>query len=303
MYKNLSCDYLSITGRQSEIIELALTYGFQGIDIDMDDLAKRCERTSFESASRFLLSSKLNAAGFVAPVDLDCDDEQFAKALASLDNIAEIAKQCGGPVAIVKVPAATDRLPYPEYFEVVRKRVSEIAAKFEEREVKVALAFSPQDASADDKQFKFVADTEGFCALVRAMTAKNVGIVFDSWDWHLGGGTVDTLKELGAEKVLSVVLGDCKEGVEAAAATNDDCLLPGSTGVIDNTGYLTAIASTGASLPVAARGMPAEGKATRDALISKAQDGLDQCLTQSGLETETRKPEDFVAPSYSRSAD
>jgi hypothetical protein len=35
MYKNLNTAALGITGRQSELIELALTYGFRGLDLDM----------------------------------------------------------------------------------------------------------------------------------------------------------------------------------------------------------------------------------------------------------------------------
>ncbi len=78
MYKNLNPEMLGITGRQSEIIELALTYGFRGIDIDMVDLVKRCSRSSFESSARFLVSSKLKVGGFEAPIDIDADDESYA---------------------------------------------------------------------------------------------------------------------------------------------------------------------------------------------------------------------------------
>ncbi|GAB5404375.1 MAG: sugar phosphate isomerase/epimerase [Aureliella sp.] len=299
MYKNLNCDLLSITGRQSEIIELALTYGFQGIDIDMVDLVKRCGRTSFESASRFLLSSKLTAASFTAPIDLDASDEAYATSLAQLNGVAEIAHRAGAMTATVQVPAATDRLPYPEYFDVIRKRIDEIAAVLGKEEIRLALSFSPQDASAEEKQFKFVGDAEGFVALVRAITTPNVGVVFDSWTWHLGGGTLESLQSMGLERVAVVALADCKEGVEAAAATIDDCLLPGSTNVINNEQYLRAFAEAEMALPVAARGMPIDGKAIRDAMISKAQDALNLCFEQAGLPAEARKPENFATNSSS----
>ena len=37
MYRNLSPAALGISGRQSEIIELSLSYGFKGIDLDLVD--------------------------------------------------------------------------------------------------------------------------------------------------------------------------------------------------------------------------------------------------------------------------
>ncbi|HAC92895.1 MAG TPA: xylose isomerase, partial [Planctomycetaceae bacterium] len=38
MYKLLDTDLLELTGRQSEVIEIAMTYGFSGINVDMVDL-------------------------------------------------------------------------------------------------------------------------------------------------------------------------------------------------------------------------------------------------------------------------
>ncbi|MCA9126391.1 MAG: sugar phosphate isomerase/epimerase [Planctomycetales bacterium] len=301
MYKNLNCELLGISGRQSEIIELALTYGFRGIDIDIADLVKRCQRSSFESAARFLTSSKLSMAGFDAPIDLDSDEDTYAAQAARLNGVAEIAQRANAMLAIVSVPAATNRLPYPEYFEVIRKRIDEIAGIFLKENVRVALSFATRSFAPEGKQFKFVQDADGFAALMRACTAGNLGMVFDSWIWHLAGGTMDTLQSIGPKRVFSVRLGDCKEGLDLASATAEDCLLPNSTGVIDNVGYLAKLAEHGGKLPVAARGLPLGESGTRDALISKAQDALDQTLEQAGLPSVTRKPETYVAAASYRS--
>ncbi len=299
MYKNLNCELLGISGRQSEIIELALTYGFRGIDLDIDDLVKRCSRSSFESASRFLSSSKLNVATFQAPIDLDCDDETFTAKCAQLNVVAEIAGRVNASVAVVSVPAATDRLPYPEYFEVIRQRISQIAEVFAKENINVALTFSPQEAATDEKEFKFIRDVEGFVALFKACTNPNVGIVFDSWDWHIGGGSPETLDTIELSKVLAVRISDCKEGFEAAAATEDDCVLPGSTGVIDNVTYLKKFVEAGVELSVAARGLPGVGNATRrDAFISSTQDVLDKTFEETGIPSVTRRPDMFGEPSY-----
>ena len=38
MYRSLNIDTLGVSGRQSELIELALTYRFRGIDVDVEAL-------------------------------------------------------------------------------------------------------------------------------------------------------------------------------------------------------------------------------------------------------------------------
>lgn len=300
MYKNLNCDLLGISGRQSEIIELALTYGFRGIDIDMDDLVKRCQRGSFESASRFLVSSKLKIGGFEAPIDLDCDEDTFTTKAAQLNGVAEIARRAAATTAMVTVPYATNRLPYPEYFDVIRKRIDMIAETFGKEEVRLAVAFEAQNPDSEEKEFKFLRDVEGFSALIRACTSKNVAIVYDTWNWYIGGGDEAALDQLGLDRIAAVHIADCREGVDAKSATRDDCLLPSSTGVIDNESILRRLQEAGMKLPVSAMGRPEEAGSTRDALVALTQDALDKTFEAAGLPSQTRKPEMFAETSYAR---
>lgn len=293
MYKNLNCDLLDISGRQSELIELALTYGFKGIDIDISDLVKRCQRSSFESASKFLTSAKLFIGGFETPVDLDSDDETFTSQAALLNGVAEIAGRAQAKIAIVSIPTGTDRLPYPEYFEVIRKRIDEVAATFAKEGIRVALAFSADGESTQAKQFKFIQDAKGFAAL--AKSCKAAGIVFDSWNWFCGGGTETLLDEIGIGRVFAVRIGDCVEGVSPDAATRQDCLLPGSTGVIDNLAYLRKFVEAGLNLPVSPMGRLAEPGGTRDAFVGKTQDALNKTLQEAGIAIQARKPESYEA--------
>ncbi len=295
MYKNLNCNLLGISGRQSEIIELALTYGFRGIDLDIHDLSKRCERTSFESATRFLTSSKLHVGGFEVPINLDSDEDAFEKEFAELPKIAEIASRCATNAVVLNIPRQTDRLPYPEYFEVIRTRISRIAEVFAKEEVKVALAFSPL-STEDAKQFKFIQDVEGFVAL--SNSCKQTGIVLDAWAWYCGNGTLDHLEQIGLERVYAVRLADCVEGVAPGAASEQDCVLPGATGVIDSAAYLRKLVEAGSEVPVSAQGRQLDGDGKRDQLIGATQDALNEVFVQAGLPSQVRKPELIAEASF-----
>ncbi|MBX3423802.1 MAG: sugar phosphate isomerase/epimerase [Pirellulaceae bacterium] len=296
MYKTLDTNLLEITGRQSEIIELAMTFGFSGINVDMVDMHKRCQRSSFENASRFLVSSKLRVASYQAPIGLDQDDAAFESSLKMLAEVADIAGRCQAHAAVVEVPSATNRLPYPEYFEVIRKRIDRIAEVLAAHETRLALRLDAI-GSPEEKQFKFVRDIQGFVALVRACNSKNVGIVLDSWNWHLAGGNVSHLKDIGVDRVALVYLADCKEGVDRAAATTEDRVLPGSTGVIDNATWIGEL--KGKELPVAVFGAPVNPAATRDAFITQVQDSLNDLFAATGLPTQSRKPEAIAAAAAS----
>ena len=88
MYRNLSARGMGISGRQSEIIELALTYHFRGFDFDILDYAKRCENKGDEYAQRFFESSKIKVGGWDLPVPWQGEEATYKADLAALGKIA-----------------------------------------------------------------------------------------------------------------------------------------------------------------------------------------------------------------------
>ncbi|MEM7475055.1 MAG: sugar phosphate isomerase/epimerase [Planctomycetota bacterium] len=299
MYKNLNCELIDITGRQSEIIELALTFGFQGLDVDILDIVKRCSRSSLESATRFLSSSKLKVGSFQIPVNLDTDDAAFAKEIEELQKVAEVAGRIEARVGVISIPSQTDRLPYHEYFEVVRGRISQIVETCAKEDVKVALEFSPS-YQEEAKQFKFVKDIEGFIAL--AKSCPGTGVVLDLWTWFCGGAAPEDLSNLGPERVLAVRLADCKPEVSPDTATPQDCELPGTSGVIDPMPYLSQLAESELSIPVMARGSFSKHGGKRDDFLSTIHERLNETLTTVRLPSQLRKPTEEIEENVSSNA-
>ena len=67
MYKNLNAESLGISARQHELIELALTYKFRGIDLDVDSLMKQVELHGTEHATRYLTSANVRIGASLYP--------------------------------------------------------------------------------------------------------------------------------------------------------------------------------------------------------------------------------------------
>ncbi|MEM9589537.1 MAG: sugar phosphate isomerase/epimerase, partial [Planctomycetota bacterium] len=107
MFKNFSPQAMGINGRQSELIELALTYAFRGMDVDMQDMLRRSQRSSVEDATKYLRATEIKIAGFNLGVDLDADDETFTSQVGTLHPLTELAGELGAHCAYVRVPAAT----------------------------------------------------------------------------------------------------------------------------------------------------------------------------------------------------
>jgi sugar phosphate isomerase/epimerase len=295
MFKNLNATVLGVSGRQSELIELAMTYGFQGLDFDAVDLVKRVQRSDFEKATRFLVSSKMRATGFDVPVDLDSDDVSFEKSLAELGTVADVVGKLSGTAGVLKLPAATDRLAFPEYFEMMRKRVDRVADVFAKVGVLVGLSFSTAEEDRAGKQFPFIQDVAGFLAFFRACQSSAIGLVIDTFDWTVGGGTPEQLASIPGDRIAAVRLADSERIQSVAETTRLLRQVSGTTGTVDNVKFVTTLHQSGYAGPITSFADASHfAGLKRDAIVAKSQDALDHALAGAGLPTFTRRPDMVV---------
>ena len=109
-------------------------------------------------------------------------------------------------------------------------------------------------------------------------------MTLDTWHWHLSGGTLESLRSVPADKIISVTLADAEFDTTAATATLEARKLPGEEGAIDVAALLTAIAELGYDGPVTPAPdrsqFPAQG---REAIVKKLGASLDRVWKSAGL--------------------
>jgi len=295
MYKNFSPAALGITGRQSELIELALTYGFRGFDIDMGDMRRRAARSTPEDAYKYLKATDLVIGGFNADIDLDAEDDVYKAQLAALHPISDLAAQWKARYACVMLPAATDRAAYPEYFEVIRARLTQVAEVLGARKLRLAIGMNAGKELAIGKEFPFINNAEGLIALVKAISADNVGMIVDSYDWLISGSTLAQVASLNPKSIVTVRLGSVIAGVDPKAATSDDRVLPVLEGPLSHVAFVMKLKEIGFEGPIgpSASGSQYKGE-TREFIVSTGQEAIDEILTQAGI-TVPPRPKDLVS--------
>ncbi len=294
MFKNFAPQALGINGRQSELIELALTYGFRGMDVDMVDMFRRSRRTDIDDAAKYLKAAEIKIGAFDLDVNLDADDDAFAVQLATLHPLSEMVQHLGASRASIRIPAATDRLPYHEYFETIRGRLAQIAEVLAAKDVKLGIGFRAGKELTEGKQFPFVRDVEGFIALVKAVAAKNVGYIVDTCDWVIGSGTMAQLTSIKGEEIVAARLGSIASDVEPAEATSGDRVLPEKTGPLDLVAVVKHLSTTGFKGPISPSAAPKRYKGqTRESIVNQAQEAIDGLFRDAGLHVAPR-PMDMI---------
>jgi sugar phosphate isomerase/epimerase len=294
MYKNLNAKALGVTGHQSEIIELALTYGFRGMDVDIAEIARRAEKKGAAYATRLIRSATsrtgFRIGSFTYPFDWDVDDEVFEPQLTKLGEYAELAKQIGCTTCVATVAAAGDKRPYHENFEFHRQRLGEICKKFESYGLWLGIGFRAASHLRKGHAFQFIHELDALKLLVNMVGTVNIGICLDTWDLHVAGGSVEDIRELKAEQIVAVQIADMPEDVPLEEVTEAQRLLPGTTGRIDVAGMVAALAEIGFGGPVTCKPARTTLDATRrDPIVREAAEAVKKVWDAAGLSSDLKK--------------
>ncbi|MBW3598753.1 MAG: sugar phosphate isomerase/epimerase [Planctomycetes bacterium] len=289
MYKSLAPQAIGVSGRQSELIEMALTYGFKGMNVDMREFARKVANRGMDAAARYMHSAQVrlgfHVSGFELPVRWADDEAAYKQDMEKLPKTAEVAKSLGAQGCYAYVLPASDGLPYHECFAFHQQRLGPVANELARHDIQLGLGFYSTPARRKDKKYEFIYEVEPFLKLIETLGVANVGVVVDLWHWHFGGGTLDQIKQLKADQVVNVRLADVAEDVDPAKQTDEQRLLPGKTGVIDSAGVLRILGEmeyAGPVTPYANVRLSSTGL-TRDRIVRLAGEAVDAVWQEAGL--------------------
>lgn len=284
MFRNLSTFGLPLSGRPSELIELALSFGFDGMDIDILDLQKQAEIYGLEHARRLMVSARLKGGSFQLPVRLDASDREYEADMAELPARLELAAKAECPRAVATIAPGSDEHSFKDFFELHRLRLHTIGDLLARHGLKLGLAIRPEPAARAELANPFIHTFEGLLGLV-AVAHERIGAVADAWALHVTGEPAEMVAKVPAGRLVEVRLSDAPRGTAREELTAVDRMMPGDTGAISSAAVLKAAAAMGfdgPATPYAARStLVGRG---REKIVRLAGERMEQAWREAGLE-------------------
>ena len=292
MYKNLDPASLGVSGRQSELIELTLTYGFRGLDLDAAELIKRATLQGVEEATKYIRSGKVKIGGWILPAQLIANDAAFQVDIERLASVAETAAQVGFTYCTVDIEPGSDDLPFHENFERHRDRLSKVGDVLAGHNIRLGLGLQAAAAHREGRTYPFIHQAEELLTLIRTTGHNYVGLALNTWDWKVGGGANDQLSELTGDQVVAVSLVDVPEDADSATIETTQRLLPTLETLEEHAKLLAMLGGRGYVGPVTLRPDSQQlGKFTRDASVDKCSMLLSKLWTAAELNKVVKPPE------------
>lgn len=282
MYKCLSPYAIGILARQSELLEIALTHKFEGLETDIQEVLRRAQATSARQACRYLASAQVRIGGFDLPVRWAGAETEFKADLSQLGSLLEICGSLNADRCFTTIRPTCEQRPFHENFQFHVDRLGQVADALATGNVKLGLNFLAAAKDRADGGFEFIHQVDPLLLLVNGIRRDNVGVVLDTWRWWVGGGDVEKVRSLRGEQILNVRLADVPSGFDASTISEDQRLLPGDGGGVDFSGLMIALEEIGYDGPVGLAPSPECFKGQkREATVSQVSTILDGLLVRA----------------------
>jgi sugar phosphate isomerase/epimerase len=295
VYKNLDGEAFGVTGRQNEVIELALSFSFKGINVDLNEMLSRAKASGQDFATRYIASakksSKLRVGGCRLPIKIAGEKAAFETALEKLKECCEIAKAVEATNCTVELDPASDTLTFQDNFELHRERLGIVADRLNEYGMRLGIGFNAIPKRRAGKAFEFIYEAEPTLTLIKTIGRPNVGLAFDAWHWVLGDGGMDQLSELKPEQIITVRLADIPDNADPAKISPDQKILAGSAAESKCETILKHLYELGYTGPITpGQSASSFGAMPRESMVRNASDRLDDLMEAAGIPVERRIP-------------
>jgi sugar phosphate isomerase/epimerase len=233
-----------------DVIVAARLGGFQGVDLDIQEISRILESTSVDEVKSLLWENRLQIGGWGLPVDLYGNANVFRRDLQCLPDYVKVGAKIGCKRVFAWLHPYSDTLSFKENLKFHVRRLKPIAEILRGSGCVLGLEFAGTETLRVGRKHEFIYTLDGALGLCEEVGFDNVGLLLDSWHFFMSGGELDRLRELDGDQIVYVQVNDAPLGVRFEEHRNFVRCLPGETGVFDLAGFLQALKAIGYDGPV-----------------------------------------------------
>jgi len=250
MYACLSPKAIGIRMPLSEALQLAAATGFEALEFSVLEAANLAAQHGVAYVKGLFAQNSVKVGDFASSVDFNGDDATWQTGMERLPRLADLAQQLGATRCTTWVRPFSDELKFGEHFDTLVRRLRPAAQILSDHGARLGLEFVGPRTLRQGHSFGFISTLEGTLGLCNAVGTGNVGVLLDSFHWFTSHGLAQDIAGLCNQEVVLVHLNDGIDGKGPDEQLDLVRALPGETGVIDLSAFLSELSAIGYDGPV-----------------------------------------------------
>ncbi len=224
-----------------DFLRLAASTGYAGADVTLNN-AMKMDAQAVAALYRELklrpgLASQIPA---LFPKDQAVFQTNFKRLEESVRFMSAIG--CSTMYAVI-LPSSD--VPKAELRKIYKERLQAVSEMLRPSKIKLGLKFVGLVSLRKRQPYEFIWRMDELRAFTKEC-GPNIGVMLDSWHWHLAGATPADIVAAGRDRIVSVHVSDAPANLVAEQVKDDQRVLPGE-GVMDLVGFFGALKKIGYS--------------------------------------------------------
>lgn len=240
MYINLCPDTIGISGSSfKEIVNLALNYGFEGVDFSPNYFTSIEEA---KEAGELLRSKNLKWGLFYLPCDfLRAEDDEYARGLERLEQILPIVQAAGCKHTYNHIWPGSNSMDFNENYKWHISRLKTLVYILFKYDVRMGVEFIGAKTLRDSFKYPFIYSLNQALELADTVSPE-LGIIIDFYHWYTSGSTLEDIKAIGSgDRIVNVHANDAVIGRSREMQLDLEREMPMATGLVDAGGILKTL--------------------------------------------------------------
>ena len=250
MFPNFSPGPLGIDVPFNEAVQLAVRFGYGGLDVSIPELRQIADSQGIGSITDTMAAAGLQFGIWSMPVSYRAEEENWRQNLAELPAQAAFAKSLGADRTTTHIAPADDELPWEQNYEFHLTRLRPIAEILAGNGIRFGLEWVGPKTLRDEKRYEFIHTMEGAIQLGEDLGTGQVGLLVDIFHLFTSHTDVSAVRNLTNAQVVNVHVNDAVAGRTADEQIDLERTLPAETGLTDIAGFLLALDAIGYDGPV-----------------------------------------------------
>jgi sugar phosphate isomerase/epimerase len=232
---------IGVKSNFSETLDYAIKFGYEAISPYTEEVMENYSAGQLNELLAKMKTHNISYDSINIPVEYRLDEARFRKDFKGLKRFCQTMEKQGATRINTWIISSHDELTYNENMRQHAHRLGECAKVMQDHGIKLGLEYLGMRTLLSQHRYPFIASLKECRELIDATGQSNVGFILDSYHWYCANDTLEDLRSVKADEIITIDINDARAGFSRVEQVDGKRELPLGTGVIDLKTFLQGI--------------------------------------------------------------
>jgi sugar phosphate isomerase/epimerase len=241
---------IGVKSNFAETLDYAIKYGYEAISPYTDEVMNSYSDAQLNEHLAKMKEHNISYDSTNIPVEYRRDKTRFNNDLKNLKKFCQTMEKQGATRMNTWIISSNNELTYNENMKQHAYRLGECAKVMKDHGVSIGLEYLGMRTMMSGGRYPFIGSMKEGKELIGEIGESNVGFVLDSFHWFCANDTIEDIRTLKPEDIITCDINDARDGFTRIEQQDGKRELPMATGQINMKDFMQGILDIGYDGPV-----------------------------------------------------